>query len=160
MKTGLILGKFVPLHKGHEHLLQEAINQVDLLFVAIYNRPDITNIPAFIRANWIKSKFPDVQIVICQNPHQFGPEHSKLHVKYIEKVFGKANITHLFSGETDHREAIAKSFGADLIIIPRTEIPVSGTEIRSNPKKYKNYLDLDILTEYNHWQNQPKENTL
>ena len=160
MKTGLILGKFVPFHKGHEHLIQEATDQVDLLFIAIYNRPDVTNVPAFVRANWIQAKFPDTQIVICQNPHQFGPEHSRLHVDYIYKVFGETAITHLFSGETDHREAIAKSLGADLVIIPRTEIPVSGTQIRTNPEKYKNYLDLDVLTEYNHWQNQAKENTL
>ncbi|WP_144530121.1 adenylyltransferase/cytidyltransferase family protein, partial [Peribacillus simplex] len=35
-KLGLTLGKFAPLHKGHQFMIETALQEVDELIVVIY----------------------------------------------------------------------------------------------------------------------------
>ena len=51
MKTlGLTLGKFAPLHKGHQFMIETALQEVDELIVVIYETT-VTPIQLHIRAN-------------------------------------------------------------------------------------------------------------
>lgn len=56
MKIGLTLGKFAPLHKGHEFLIKEACKQLDggILYVVLYDDIHYRNIPLQTRADWIR----------------------------------------------------------------------------------------------------------
>jgi cytidyltransferase-like protein len=56
-KTGLTLGKYAPFHKGHEYVIETALNEMDHIIVIIYNASDVTEIPTSIRAKWIKNIF-------------------------------------------------------------------------------------------------------
>jgi HTH-type transcriptional repressor of NAD biosynthesis genes len=45
LKRGLTIGKFAPLHQGHQLLLETALAEMDELIMMIYNCPKITDIP-------------------------------------------------------------------------------------------------------------------
>ena len=47
MKIGLTLGKFAPLHKGHQYLIETALQEMDKLIVIVYDAPEVTSIPFF-----------------------------------------------------------------------------------------------------------------
>ena len=60
MKTGFTIGKFAPFHKGHEYLIETALNEVDELIVVVYDTPKLGyNID--MKTKWIKDKFPNIQ---------------------------------------------------------------------------------------------------
>ena len=63
MKTlGLTLGKFAPLHKGHQFMIETALQEVDELIVVIYETT-VTLIPLHVRANWIRRLYPEVRVI-------------------------------------------------------------------------------------------------
>ena len=45
MKLGFTLGKFAPLHKGHQWLIDKALSQVDQLIVVIYACDELPQCP-------------------------------------------------------------------------------------------------------------------
>ena len=63
MKTGLVLGKFAPLHKGHQLLIETALEENDHVIVLIYHAPDATSVPLPVRSQWIRDLYPTVQLI-------------------------------------------------------------------------------------------------
>ncbi len=63
MKVGLTLGKFAPLHAGHQHVIETALAEMDHVVVLIYDVPQTTNIPLPVRANWIRTLYPQVEVI-------------------------------------------------------------------------------------------------
>lgn len=62
-KRGLVVGKFSPLHKGHEYLIQNAFNQCEEVVVIGYSRPEFPSCSAKVREQWIKSAFPFANVL-------------------------------------------------------------------------------------------------
>ena len=52
-KIGFTIGKFAPLHKGHQYLIEKGIKETEEFYVVIYDT-NVTKIPLKERANWIK----------------------------------------------------------------------------------------------------------
>ncbi len=63
MKTGLTLGKFAPLHKGHQLLIERALARTDHLIVMVYDAPETTPVPLPVRASWIRALYPTVEVL-------------------------------------------------------------------------------------------------
>ena len=53
MNIGFTIGKFAPLHKGHEELIKKGIAENDEFYILI-NDTNVTNIPLETRAKWLK----------------------------------------------------------------------------------------------------------
>jgi len=68
MKIGLTLGKYSPFHIGHQKVIETALNEMDKVIVVIYNSPETTRIPISIRANWIRSIYPKVEVIDIMTP--------------------------------------------------------------------------------------------
>lgn len=67
-RNGLIVGKFCPLHNGHEYLIRTALTKCEKLFVLSYTRPEFTGFEPEKRQRWLRSLFPEVwSIVISEN---------------------------------------------------------------------------------------------
>jgi HTH-type transcriptional repressor of NAD biosynthesis genes len=64
---GLVVGKFSPLHLGHEYLIEFAKNQCEQLLVLSYSKPDLPRCPAHIRSGWLCRRFSDVQVVVLDD---------------------------------------------------------------------------------------------
>ncbi len=142
MKVGLTLGKFAPLHKGHQHMIEEARRQVDRLYVLVYEANE-TWIPLKKRANWIRQLYPDVIVIEGINaPQSYGytDEIKREQDAYIRAMMPEP-ITHFFSSES-YGDHVSKGLGALDVRVDnnRSKIPLSATLVRANPAKASEYL--------------------
>ncbi len=141
MKIGFTIGKFAPFHKGHEYLLDTALKEMDKMYVLI-NNTDVTDVPLEKRAEWIKKLYPNVNIILGENPPQkygMDEESVKIQTNYLKDVFKNIPVTHFYSSEL-----YGKYVARDLNVIDRRvskEIPICATKIRKDLEKNKKYLD-------------------
>jgi HTH-type transcriptional repressor of NAD biosynthesis genes len=143
-KRGLTLGKFAPLHKGHQLVIETALAEMDEVVVIIYDCPEITTVPLNIRANWIRNLYPQVIVLEAwDGPTEVGevPEIKKKHEDYILKRLKVREITHFYSSEFygEHMSLALKAINR-IVDYNREAIPISGTEIRSNLFAFREYL--------------------
>jgi HTH-type transcriptional regulator, transcriptional repressor of NAD biosynthesis genes len=143
-KRGLTLGKFAPLHRGHQFLIETALAEMDELAVVIYDCPETTSVPLCVRADWVRKIYPQVKVIEAwDGPTDVGdtPEIKKRHEDYILRELNLSGFTHFYSSEF-YGEHMSLALGAiNRIIDPdRKTIPVSGTEIRENPFAFRHYL--------------------
>ncbi|QSF43721.1 AAA family ATPase [Paenibacillus tianjinensis] len=154
MKTlGLTLGKFAPLHKGHQYMIETALQEVDELIVVIYETT-VTSIPLHIRANWIRRLYPQVRVIEAwDGPDGYSDdrEHEIREEQYILGLLQGERVTHFYSSEF-YGGHMSTALGAEdrRVDEARIKVPVSATMVRSNPYKYKKYVsDLvyrDLIT--------------
>lgn len=144
MKTlGLTLGKFAPLHKGHQFMIETALQEVDELIVVIYET-DVTPIPLHIRAGWIRKLYPAVRVIEAwDGPDGYSNdrEHEIREEQYILGLLDGEQVTHFYSSEF-YGEHMSLALGAvdRRVDEARREVPISATMIRSDPYKYREFI--------------------
>lgn len=145
MKTlGLTLGKFAPLHKGHQLMIETALQEVDELIVVIYET-SVSPVPLHIRANWIRRLYPSSVRVIeaWDGPDGYSDdrEHEIREEQYILGLVKGEQVTHFYSSEFYGRHmSIALGAIDRRVDEARQQVPVSATMIRSDPFKYRQYV--------------------
>ena len=144
MQIGLTLGKFAPLHRGHQLVIETALAENDHLIVILYDAPE-TGIPLPVRASWFRRLYPSVEIIESwDGPTVVGdqPEITRLHDEYIRSVLGGRHIDRFYSSEF-YGQHVSRGLGCiDRRIDPgRRRVPVSGTVIRSDPFAHRAFLD-------------------
>lgn len=143
-KTGFILGKFAPLHKGHQFMIETALKEMDELILMIYDT-DLIEVPLHIRSRWIKTLYPTVKVLEAwDGPQEVGntPEIKKINEDYILQRLQGTKITHFYSNEFyGEHVSIALSAENRQIDRNRDQFKISATMIRENPFKYKEYME-------------------
>lgn len=144
-KIGLTLGKFAPLHKGHQYLIERAIEATDRLIVVIYDAPETTTVPLTVRSEWIRRLYPQVEVLEAwDGPTEVGDsfEIRKSHEDYLLRILAGRNVTHFFSSEF-YGEHVSAALGAEDCRVDesRSVFPLSGTSIRLNLYASKNDID-------------------
>jgi HTH-type transcriptional repressor of NAD biosynthesis genes len=148
MTVGLVLGKFAPLHKGHQSLIERALQENDHVKVVIYQATEVTAIPLAKRAGWIRQLYPTVEVVEAPDgPTEVGytPEIMLRHEKYLLAKLQGAGISKFYSSEP-YGHHISQALGAaDCRLDPdRQKIPISGTQIRANLWENRHYLSPEV----------------
>jgi NadR type nicotinamide-nucleotide adenylyltransferase len=143
-RRGLTLGKFAPLHKGHQYLIETALSEMDEVVVIIYDSPEVTQVPLSVRANWIREIYPQVCLVEAwDGPNEMGdtPEIHHLHEEYILNKLKITGITHFYSSEFYGRH-MSKALGAvnRQVDCDRAAFPISGTQARQDAYANRAYL--------------------
>ncbi len=155
MKIGLVPGRFAPLHKGHQKLIECALKEMDKVYVMIY-KTDVIDIPISKRAEWIKKIYPEVNIIEANDgpdgrkfAYENGKEAEDIQNKYIVHKLNGIKVTHVYSG-TFYGESVAKALEAEnkYISIDLESLPVSGTKIRNSPYEYKDFMEEFVFDEY------------
>lgn len=144
MKVGLTLGKFAPLHKGHQHLIETALAEMDHLIILIYDQPETTEVPLPVRAGWIQTLYPGAEVILCwDGPRMVGdtPEIQRLHEEYLLQVLGHRKVTHFYSSEF-YGEHTGRALGAvNRQVDPeRGALPISASQIRAAPYAHRHWL--------------------
>ena len=150
-KVGLTLGKFAPLHKWHEYLINMALSEVDELIVIIYNNFDLVNIPLKIRSKWVKKLYPQVSIIEwINNPDNIWTSNDirRKHENYIKKLVWKKDIFAFYSSEF-YWKYVSKALNTLNRIVDkdRIKVPISWTKLRTDPIKYKKFLHPIVYNE-------------
>ena len=56
--TGLVVGKFAPLHKGHQLVIDTALAACERVIVLSYSKPEFGGCAARARATWLETLYP------------------------------------------------------------------------------------------------------
>lgn len=148
-KTGLILAKFAPFHKGHHFIIDTALEMVDELNIIMYDCPNLTEIPLNVRANWVRSFYPRVNVIEgwdAPNRHEDTDEVKRLQEKFVNLALNGKKITHFFSSDF-YGEHMSKFLGAKNIrvdLINKKRCKIRATAIRNDKYKFRNYMDPNI----------------
>lgn len=147
LKVGLTLGKFAPFHKGHQLLIETAINEMDELIVLIYDDP-VINIPLSARAAWIRKIYPNIKVIEGVNsPNDTGytAEIMKIQEDYVLSILEDKSISHFYSSEPygEHMSIALRAINRQ-VDVSRNIIPISATKIRNNPYETKDFMHPEV----------------
>lgn len=172
--TGLIIGKFCPLHLGHEHLINYALKKCDKLVIVSYTKPEFPHCAPINREMWLHARFPqtkyfvlddDILKKLCLKHHEPPkaiPEndaneliHREFVAWFCHKIIN-AQINIIFTSES-YGEGFVQfiqnyfkpifpqlKISHELVDLQRTTVPISATKIRMDPPKYRNYLSPEV----------------
>ena len=162
-QTGLVVGKFCPLHKGHEYLIETALEACERLVVISYAKPGYLGCEAEKRRTWLNALYPHIICLVVDDtwllengaasefdvvPHDDADE-------YIHRRF-TAWLCHTVLGETVDAVFTSEDYGDGFACVvsgyqsapakhicvdkARKAVPVSGTVIRQNIGQFRAYL--------------------
>ncbi len=142
-RVGLVLGKFAPLHKGHQLLIERALAGVDRLYVLVYEDEGLSKVSLAKRAAWVRKLYPTVHVIEGHgSPTRTGmdAETKRIQDAYIVSVMPE-RVTHVFASER-YVEHVASALGATPVMVDqeRLTIPMSATRVRDNPYAMRGWV--------------------
>lgn len=141
---GFTIGKFAPLHKGHQLLLETAIKEMDEVYCVIYDT-DVIDIDVKQRAEWINKLYPKVHILFAyDSPKQYGldKESVDIQMKYLSNIINEIPVTHFYSSEP-YGEKVANYLKIKnrQVDMEKKAVPINASDIRKDYDKNKQYLE-------------------
>ncbi len=145
MKRGLVIGKFMPIHKGHIALINFAAAHCDELIVSMSFTPE-DKIDPVLRFQWIKQIFksqPNIKPAIIDDDFDDETlplnERTNIWAIRMREVYPKIDM--LFSSEF-YGPPFAHNLQAEHILFdePRKFVPISATLIRNHPFQYWEFI--------------------
>lgn len=141
MKTGLVLGRFLPPHLGHQYLFDFAQNYVDELLLIVGTRPT-DSIAGELRLSWIREMAPNARVIHVndENPEESHPQYWQIWEQTLRTALPYIP-DYIFASE-DYGWKLAELLGMQYIPVnhSRTLVPISATLLRSDPLKYWQYI--------------------
>lgn len=150
MTHGLVIGKFLPYHEGHAHLIREARGQVDALTVLV--RSSLRDpIEGRLRHGWVHRSHPDCRVLHLDEEAPQSPEESAsfwpIWRELVSRHAGSVDV--LFTSEPDG-EGWARQFGARHVAVDRDRqvVPVLSSAIRTNPMGLWDWIPTEVRPFY------------
>lgn len=144
---GMVLGKFMPIHQGHVHLISFAQHFVDELYIVVGTLSS-EPIDGKLRYEWVKRLFPTVHVLhldkdLPQEPSEH-PDFWNIWRTNLQVIL-PCQIDYLMASE-NYGLPLAKELNAQFIPldIQREAVPISATKIRENPFLYWEYLPVCV----------------
>ncbi len=148
----LIVGKFAPPHRGHQHLIEAAIAQARHVTVLCYAGPDFVAMPSEHRAHWLRELYPGIEVFAPQTapPDDAGDEAQQLFVREWLAARGIA-VDAVFTSEP-YGEAVARRLGAHVthceVDLARARVPIHGSAIRADVHAHRQWLHPSIYRHF------------
>ena len=165
-ERGLVVGKFSPLHLGHELLLNRAAAECDELFIISYSLPEFPGCGSEQRAAWLAELFPHARRLVVtpdflrarlpgvELPANDADElaHRRFCGLLCWEVFG-VTVDAVFTSE-DYGDGFARELTRFfrehdpaapevrhvLVDLARVAIPISGTAVRADIHGQRRHL--------------------
>ena len=152
MVKGFIIGKFMPLTKGHQYLIEFGARRCDELTVMLAAKTD-EPIDYMRRMLWLMHTYNDrknIRLVmdIVDEPEDMSDEEkSNWWGNRIKNRWGKYDV--VFSSE-NYGERFAKAMGArhEVCDIDRKILPISATKVREKPLTNWSYISRETQPYY------------
>ena len=148
--TALIIGKFYPLHQGHQYLIETALKQSKNLTIIVC-QCDRYGIDPAIRAGWIQELYPQVNIIIYRHGKSLDSTSTKISSRWAKITVDLLGFIPdaVFSSES-YGQTYANCMGSSHILVDlkRIKYPISGTRVRLNPRCYWEYLSEPVRAYY------------
>ena len=160
-KRGLICGKFMPLHRGHMHLIDTAASQCDHLTIMV-GTLSTEPIDGHIRYEWVKYTYPQHKVIhsvedALPDWHienywsawaslfylDLIPEEEWVDAVFTSEEYGD-ELAHSITHEVHYIQAYTEGDRKEVVHVQvnkeRDIVPISATKIRNNPMEYWDYL--------------------
>ena len=139
----LVVGKFAPLHRGHQLVLDAATAHAPLLTIVIWSNPDFATMPNDVRANWLRELYPHATVIVGHDaPSNDAPDVDQR--RYVAALLQRHGATPdvVFSSEA-YGPGFAASLGVshEFVDPDRKTVSVSGTQVRSDVHAHRDSLD-------------------
>lgn len=157
--NGVVLGKFMPLHLGHEYLINTALEHCDFLTIVVCTLQR-EPIDGDLRYRWMVNRYQETiaarKAQVCHLDEDWIPQvpedcHSP-QVFYgtwagVLTALAGRKLDVIFTSET-YGDQVAAYLKCDhfLVDIERRTIPVSGSMIRSNPLSYVHQMNEEVAS--------------
>lgn len=141
-KKGFVLGKFLPPHAGHLHLVRSAMAQTEELTVlvcTIRKEP----IPGHLRYRWMCDLFPGAKVVhVTDEVPSYPHEHPDFEEIWTALLKREVPGTEVFFSSEDYGEDVARWLNIRHVPVDkeRIAVPVSGTAIRHEALTYWEFI--------------------
>lgn len=145
MTTGLVIGKFLPVHEGHLALIRFAAAHCDRLVVSMsYTQHD--GIAPPLRISWLKEALQDDRRIECYTiVDDFDDDQLPLEQRtaiWANVLRARYGVIDLVVSSESYGEPLARHLQATHLAFdpPRVAFPVSGTAIRHDPYTHWNFI--------------------
>ncbi|TWI42936.1 NadR type nicotinamide-nucleotide adenylyltransferase [Pseudoduganella flava] len=164
-RTGLVVGKFCPLHLGHELVIGHAARQCAELIVISYTKPEFDGCAPARRERWLRSRFPAATVLVLDDarlaeqcaarslplrrlPGNDAPDDvHRTFVAWLCTALLGRTVDAVFTSE-DYGDGfaatLARCFGHPVRHVcvdrARSAVPVSGTAVRADVHRHRAQL--------------------
>lgn len=174
-RTGLIVGKFAPLHRGHQVLLDEAERACDRLVILSYSDPEFPGCGPQRREHWLQSLYPDAMVRVFDGagladwcdatgqprvalpPNDAPDDVHRRFVGRLLQAMPDVEVDAVFTSEA-YGDGFAQvlnemRLGRSPIVHievdrARSRVPVSGTSIRRDVHANRHFLDPLVYSDF------------
>lgn len=162
--VGLVVGKFSPLHRGHELVLETALERCERVLALSYSSPELPGCDVARRTAWLGALFPSIQHLALDEaavallrsrlaglpalPSNAAPEleHRVFVARICQLVWG-ASVDAVFTSERygdGFAQELTRQLGQPvahvLVDLQRSQVPVSASAIRDNLELGQRFL--------------------
>lgn len=159
--VGVYFGSFVPMHLGHLSVINRALRENDSIIVIVsgadkeYDRGFNNGFPLLKRYEYISEYFKENDRVIVSYlnednipamPNGWDDWVNLLQETIKTKLLNSPTKVNIYAGESIYITELSKRLTStnfityESTLVDRSEILVSGTMIRNDPEKYKEYV--------------------
>ncbi|MER7279288.1 AAA family ATPase [Dactylosporangium sp. NPDC000244] len=135
-RTGVVLGRFLPVHEGHRYLVEFARAHAERVHIFARVAPD-DPIPWEVRREWMLELFPGLPVTAVDGEQD----------EWVPRILAEVQPDYLFSAEP-WGPGFAARLGARFVGVDRLAVPVSGTAVRNGPWDYERYLPPPVKAWY------------
>jgi HTH-type transcriptional repressor of NAD biosynthesis genes len=175
VELGLIVGKFAPLHLGHEWLIDQAAQQCDRLLILSYANPEFDRCEPPVRQRWLKSRCPDHETIVIDDAwlhrecsalglaprplpaNDSGDEGQQQFLAWLLGSVLHRSPDAMFCSEAYGpecaavlTEALGRTVTAVVVDLHRDHVPISASQIRQNPHQQRHWLSPEVRAAFVH----------
>ncbi len=127
---GLVIGKFLPPHRGHKLLIDTATAQSERVVVIVCGKPS-DPIPGELRQRWLREIHPTANVMLIDD--RYDENDSQVWAANTVRWLGRAPDA-VFTSES-YGDRYAALMGSHHVSVDptRSRLPVSGTAMRQAP---------------------------
>ena len=173
--TGLVIGKFAPLHRGHQFLLDRASAQCERLVILSWSVPELPGCEPERREQWLQALYPGTQIVVLDNQRLAdwcarerlavvalprNEDEAEVHRRFVGWLLRElmhTGVDAVFTSEA-YGDGLASALTAmqggarpvvhEEIDRGRTRYPISGTRVRADVHASRHTLDPLVYADF------------
>lgn len=172
-RDGLVVGKFAPLHRGHEALIEFARSQCQRVWLLSYSNPELPGCGPERRRRWLAARFPDCpQLVIDEQwlasarddagqplpPLPANSSSDEAQQQWFVQLLTRVlhwPVDALFGSEpwlapTARRLGSASGWPVAAVSFDpeRRAVPVSGSALRADPHGLRQFLAPEVYADF------------
>lgn len=138
---GLVIGKFLPPHRGHKLLIDTALAQSERVVVIVCAKPS-DYAPGELRGAWLREIHPEANVMVIDDCYDENDSH--IWASNTLGWLGRAPDA-VFTSE-EYGERYAALMGSRHVPVdpPRLRVPVSGTAVRRDAFANWDYLEAPV----------------